>query len=87
MFNQSKYVNDFAKENYARLTVLVPKASKDAIQAHIDAKGYRSISDYFKTLLCHDMGVTDLSELVGGGRTRSKKGLIFSTANLLPASA
>lgn len=67
MFNQYKYNNDYTKENYARLTVLVPKGAKQAIEAHIASRGYKSTSDYFKSLLAHDMAVSDLSELVGGG--------------------
>lgn len=73
MFNQSKYVNDFAKENYARLTVLIPKGAKRAVEEHIASRGYKSTSDYFKSLLARDMGVTDLSELIGGGGAKMMK--------------
>lgn len=67
MFNQYKYNNDYTKENYARLTVLIPKGAKRAVEEHIASKGYKSTSEYFKTLLARDMGVSDLSELIGGG--------------------
>lgn len=77
MFNQSKYVNDFAKENYARLTVLVPKGAKQAIETHIASRGYKSTSDYFKSLLARDMGISDLSELVGGGGTINEQRIPF----------
>lgn len=73
MFNQYKYNNDYTRDNYARLSVLVPKGAKDAILAHIESKGYGSTSEYFKSLLARDMGVTDLSELIGGGRNWKMK--------------
>lgn len=73
MFNQYKYNNDYTRDNYARLSVLVPKGAKDAILAHIESKGYGSTSEYFKSLLARDMGLTDLSELVGGGAKMIKK--------------
>ena len=32
-FDQSKYIADFIKENYDRISVMLPKGTKDRIQA------------------------------------------------------
>ena len=43
-FNQSKYANDFAKTNYDRLNIQVPKGQKAVIEAHWKKKGYKSLN-------------------------------------------
>ena len=67
MSKTTEYRNKYTKDNYAILRVVVPKGAKQAIEEHIASRGYKSTSDYFKSLLARDMGITDLSELVGGG--------------------
>lgn len=71
MYEKYKYNNEFNKERYAHLTILVPKGTKSAILARIRTKGYKSVSDYFKSLLCRNLGVSDLSELKEGGNTEN----------------
>lgn len=55
MENVYKYRNNYTKNNYARLTVIVPKSDKDKIMEHIKNKGFSSTSDYFRSLLYKDM--------------------------------
>ncbi len=66
MFNQSKYVNDYAKDNYKRLAVFVPKAAYPALEARFKALGYTSLNSYVNSLLAADLGLTSLKELTGG---------------------
>lgn len=54
-FNQSKYANDFAKENYDRLNIQVPKGQKKVIQAFAEEKGYKSLNAYVNALIQADM--------------------------------
>ncbi len=54
-FNQSKYVNEFAKQNYDRLNIQVPKGQKAVIEAHWKAKGYKSLNAYVNDLITRDM--------------------------------
>lgn len=73
MSKTTEYRNKFTKENYARLTVLIPKGAKRAVEEHIACRGYKSTSNYFKTFLARDMGLSDLSELVGGEGKNNKE--------------
>lgn len=54
-FNQSKYVNEYAKEKYDRIQVLVTKGDKDKIKAAAEKKGYKSTNDYIKALIYADI--------------------------------
>ena len=69
-FNQSKYVNDFAKQNYDRLNIQVPKGQKAVIEAHWKAKGYKSLNAYVNDLITQDMG-----------RTGEKQGIHIQNSN------
>ena len=69
-FNQSKYVNDFAKQNYDRLSIQVPKGQKAVIEAHWKAKGYKSLNAYVNDLITQDMG-----------RTGEKQGIHIQNSN------
>ena len=54
-FNQSKYINDFVKQNYDRLNIQVPKGKKAVIEVHWKAKGYKSLNAYINDLIDKDM--------------------------------
>lgn len=54
-FNQSKYANEFAKKNYDRLNIQVPKGQKAVIEAHWKTKGYKSLNAYVNDLITQDM--------------------------------
>ena len=54
-FNQSKYINDYAKQNYDRLIIQVPKGQKELIAEHWKSKGYKSLNAYVTELIAKDM--------------------------------
>ncbi|RKJ00709.1 hypothetical protein D7X87_22220 [bacterium D16-54] len=75
-FNQSKYINDFAKANYDRLIVQVSKGQKSVIEQHWKSKGYKSLNSYINTLIKRDMEQgagegskenADIEKISGGG--------------------
>ena len=61
-YNQSKYANQFTKENYDRLNIQVPKGQKEIIEKYRKAKGYKSLNLYINSLIKKDME----AELGGG---------------------
>lgn len=54
-FNQTKYINDFAKEKYDTIKVLVPKGQKKIIKEHYEKIGYESLNSYINHLIDEDM--------------------------------
>lgn len=54
-FNSTKYKNDFAKENYDRFNVVVPKGKKAEITDHYKKQGYKSLNEYINSLINADM--------------------------------
>lgn len=54
-FNQYDYINQYKRENYERLELLVPKGKKAVIKEHAKAKGYKSVNEYINTLVNEDM--------------------------------
>lgn len=51
---RNKYINEWQKEKYYRLTVLIPKDQKEALYNTACNKGYKNISDYIKALIDQD---------------------------------
>lgn len=54
-FNQYEYINQYKREKYERMELLVPKGKKAAIKEHAKAKGYKSVNEYINTLINEDM--------------------------------
>lgn len=54
-FNYSKYVNEFAKENYDRIIVNVKKGQKESIDKFRKERGYSSLNAYINELIRRDM--------------------------------
>ncbi len=54
-FNSTKYKNDYNKEHYARLSVLIPIEDKSDIEKYWKKKGYKSFSAYANELIRRDM--------------------------------
>lgn len=48
-----KYVNDYKRDNYDRINLLVPKGEKDEIKARADRNG-ESVNAYINRLLDED---------------------------------
>lgn len=51
---RNKYINEWQKEKYYRLTVLIPKEQKEILYNTACSKGYKNISDYIKALIDQD---------------------------------
>lgn len=51
---RNKYINEWQKEKYYRLTVLIPKDQKEVLYNTACSKGYKNISDYIKALIDQD---------------------------------
>lgn len=52
---RNKYINEWQKDKYYRLTVLIPKEQKAALTDHATKKGFKTVSDYVKQLIEKDM--------------------------------
>lgn len=54
-FDKVKYDNEYAKINYDRIPINVPKGQKELIKAYATLKGYSSINAYVVALINTDM--------------------------------
>lgn len=54
-FDKTKYKNDFTKNNYDRLNIVVPKGYKAELEKHWKALGYKSLNDFVNALIKQDM--------------------------------
>lgn len=52
------YTNNYNSEHYARISALIPKADKSAIEQHYKRRGYKGMSEYIKALIRADMNAT-----------------------------
>lgn len=57
-FNQSKYIQDYMKNNYDRIVVQVPKGRREQIKAYAKETGYSSLNAYIIDVINRDMGLT-----------------------------
>lgn len=55
MFNQTKYVNEYTKEKYDRIQIIVKKGEKEQIQKTAKEKGFKSTNEYIINLIHSDM--------------------------------
>ncbi len=53
-FNQIAYQNDYIKEKYDRINLIVPKGRKEAIKQKAAAAG-KSVNEYINSLINNDM--------------------------------
>ena len=52
--SRNKYINDYQKNSYDRVTVLFQKGQKSEIEKTALKKGFKNISDYIKFLVEND---------------------------------
>lgn len=52
---RNKYINEWQKTNYYRLTVLIPLTDKEKITQAAKSKNYKTVSDYIKALIDNDI--------------------------------
>ena len=64
MSQNPNYKNEFAKEKYDRLPILVAKGKREKITEHYKKKGYKSMNQYINALIYQDMngGGTEVGE-------------------------
>lgn len=55
MSQNTDYKNKYAKENYDRVLICLPKGSKEKITNHFKKTGYKSMNDYINSLIKQDM--------------------------------
>ena len=55
--NTTEYKRAFVENNYARISVTIPKEQKAAVEAHAAAGGFR-VNGLINELLREDMGLT-----------------------------
>lgn len=44
-FNQIKYNNEFNKNNYDRIPIMIPKGMKEVLQKYAKENGYKSVNN------------------------------------------
>ena len=64
-YDKIKYNNQYNKENYARLSILVPKAERETIDMHWKKKGYKSFNSYVTDLIRKDINNNNVNIQVG----------------------
>ena len=50
-FNKIEYDNQYAKEKYDRIPVIVPKGDKEKIKTAAEERGYKSTNEFIKALI------------------------------------
>lgn len=55
MGQSTEYKNKFAKENYDRVLLVLPKGKKEEITKYYQEKGYKSFNQYINELIKRDM--------------------------------
>lgn len=62
---RNKYINDYMKNKYDRVVLLLPKGYRDIINNALQEKGYKSANEYFKALIDQDIASTDQEQNPG----------------------
>lgn len=48
---RNKYINDYMKNNYDRIVLLLPKGYKDTLTTIAKNNGHKSINEYLKAII------------------------------------
>lgn len=64
-YDKIKYNNQYNKENYARLSIQIPKQDREKIDNFWRSKGYKSFNAYINDLIRKDMNETNNNIQVG----------------------
>lgn len=54
-FNQSKYINNYIKENYDTIKIQLSKGKKEIVKAQYKKQGFKSMNEYINHLIDRDM--------------------------------
>lgn len=76
---RNKYINEWQKEKYYRLTVLIPKEQKEVLYNNAIKKGFKNTSDYIKALIDLDLQDNNFQDFQLGGNYNN-----FSDGSGLP---
>lgn len=52
---RNKYINDYMKNNYDRIVLLLPKGYKDALNRKAKENNFKSINEYLKAVIEKDI--------------------------------
>ena len=52
---QYDYQNEYNKNNYARLSLVIKKEQRPELEKHYKEKGFESLNSYLKALIKKDM--------------------------------
>ena len=61
---RNQYINQWQKDKYYRLTVLIPKEQKETITGTAKEKGFNTVSDYIKSLIDKDLNTAAAPDVV-----------------------
>ena len=67
--SQFDYINDYAKNNYDRLSLIMPKGLKEKIAERTKEKNYKTLSSYIVDLVKSDLDIADNFETVPDAET------------------
>ena len=67
--SQFDYINDYAKNNYDRLSLIMPKGLKEKIAERAKEKNYKTLSSYIVDLVKSDLDIADDFETVPDAET------------------
>lgn len=92
--NRTEYKNNFGREHYERINLVVPKGMKDIIKALASSKGM-SVNAYMQDLVRKDQcGLFDTMqiaeknrEMISGITVYCKKCVLHKTCNVLHKTA
>lgn len=63
-FNKRKYDDNYRNEKLEQCVFTVPKGSRKPLQMIIKAKYNITLSEYIKNMICRDLGIESLHELI-----------------------
>lgn len=59
---RNKYINDYQKNKYDRVVILLPKGEKETLNQVAKNKGFNNITDYVKSLIEKDQNENNSSQ-------------------------
>lgn len=74
---RNKYINNYMKDNYDRVVLLLPKGYKDMLSSVVKEQGLKSATEYIKALIDRDL------KPGGDDSSASDQGEIFSFPGFL----
>lgn len=73
-FDSTKYKNDYAKEHYARLSILIPLQEKEELEKYWKNKGFKSFNAFVNELIRREMNEKNGKSNVNVGKIENQDG-------------